>query len=116
MVKDFSMLFKKMERIVSKYVKSFKEDFTTDKEIILAMADEGDGVHYERHLFWIVRKCGTNIGYKSKVVNSATYSYYLSDVESFGVGHRYYELDLEKQSVKLIKDPAEYRKQLKKAS
>ena len=60
-------------------------------------------VVYERYLFWIVRQDGTNLGYKSNIPISATYSYYLDDAEN-----RYYIIDLEEQTIKYIKNPVEY--------
>ena len=107
-------LFKKMQNIVNRYVKHYKEDFEQDKKYIREMLDENLDTPYERHLFWIVRECGTNLGYQSQIADSATYSYYLSAVEDYGKNHRYYEIDLEKQTVKLIKNPKEYKTSLLK--
>lgn len=101
-------LFNKMENIVNQYVKHYKGDFKIDKEIITEIArrkeqEENSEKPYERFLFWIVREHGTNIGYLSKIADSVLYDYYIeADV-------RYYELDLEKQTVKIIKEPIAYR-------
>lgn len=97
-------LFSKMGHIVHKHVKHYKEDFDADKESICQMMDEKDDTPYERYLYWIVRRCGTNIGYKSNVHHSPTFSYYLDE------NVRYYELDLKKQTVTYIKDPYAYKK------
>jgi hypothetical protein len=101
-------LFTKMQNIVNKYVKHYKKDFDEDKKMILEMLEEDNDTKYERYLFWIVRRCGTNIGYKSNVPISATYSYYLKELESDEKNNRYYELDLEEQTVTYIKDPRKY--------
>ena len=106
-------LFEKMQNIVNRYVKHYKEDFEEDKRYILEMINENDDLKYERYLFWIVRKHGTNIGYKSNVPISATYSYYLRDVEKDNGCLRYYELDLEKQTIKHIQEPQKYLKECK---
>lgn len=96
-------LFKKMEGIVNRYVKHYKEDFDQDKQNISEILDRTCDVVYERYLFWIVRQNGTNLGYKSNIPISATYSYYLDDAEN-----RYYIIDLEEQTIKYIKNPVEY--------
>ena len=106
-------LFGKMQNIVKKYVKFYKEDYEQDKMNILQILDEKDDTKYERYLFWIVRKNGTNLGYKSNVPLSATFSYYISSVENHGTNNRYYEIDLEEQTVTYIKDPFEYLRKCK---
>jgi hypothetical protein len=45
---------------------------------------------------------------------SATYSYYLKELESGEKENRYYELDLEEQTVTYIKDPRKYLQECKK--
>lgn len=106
--KKDTQLFNKMQNIVKRYVKFYREDFETDKKWISEILDKNDDTIYERYLYWIVRKCGTNIGYKSNVPLSSTYSYYMSAVEDNGENHRYYEIDLEKKTVTYIKDKKSY--------
>lgn len=102
-----TMLFMQMQNIVNRYVKHYKEDFESDKEIILQMLDSNyDIMKYERYLFWIVRTCGTNIGYKSNAKTSPIYFYYLIEDKE----NRYYEIDLENQTVKHIANPEKYMK------
>lgn len=102
-------LFKKMQNIVNKYVVAYKTDFDWDKKNILEMLDVNDDTVYERYLYWIVRKHGTNIGYKSNVPISATFSYYLGEPDI-----RYYEIDLEEKKVTFIKNPVVYKGQVEK--
>lgn len=106
-------LFSKMENITNRYVKFYKEDFEQDKKCILEMLDENNDTKYEQYLFWIIRKNGTNLGYKSTVPLSATYSYYLSDIENNGKDNRYYEIDLKNKTVSYIRNPFEYLKNCK---
>ena len=102
-----TMLFERMQIIVNRYVMYYTVDFEFDKETIIQMLDcNNDAIKYERYLFWIVRPCGTNIGYKSNVKTSTTFSYYLDEDKK----NRYYEIDLENQTVKHIKNPEKYKK------
>ena len=101
-------LFEKMQNLVDGFVEHYQEDFEADKKFVLEVADKNNDTIYERYLFWILRKCGTNIGYKSNVPISATYSYFLRQNENGEKENKFYELDLENQTIVQIENPKEY--------
>ena len=85
-------LLNKMNNLVNRHVKHYKEDFTQDKETIENKQD------LEKFI-WILRPCGTNIiNYDDRKISESLKYYYKE-----GEKNNYYMVDLISNTVKKIK-------------
>ena len=92
-------LLERMQKIASKKVRHYYEDFSDyDVPDLKKMAKESDKLH---RLFWIVRECGTNLGYVNRLYEKdSTYyvfTYYMDNAEN-----DFYEVDVENGTIKKI--------------
>ena len=76
-----------LQKIVDKYVQSYKNDFDYDKQM-LSVADKGD------KFLWIVRYHGTHLINKKNIVNDETLQYWRehNNIDG-GQEIKYYEID-----------------------
>ena len=85
-------LINKMNNLVNRHVKHYKEDFATDKEVIETKQD------LEKFV-WILRPCGTNIiNYEDRKISESLKYYYKE-----GEKNNYYLVDLISNTIKKIK-------------
>lgn len=102
--KDFS----KMEAVVNRYVKVYREDFAIDKDILSQPTED-------RYL-WLVRRCGTNLIPMSAVPHSNVVEHYLesrrNNPERANEIARFYEVDAKTLSFKAIRNVDDYYKQV----
>lgn len=96
--KDFS----KMEAVVNRYVKAYREDFAIDKDILSQPT--------ENRYLWLVRRCGTAVPHSDVV------KHYLEarrdDPERANEIARFYEVDAKTLSFKAIRNVDKYYKQV----
>lgn len=102
--KDFS----KMEAVVKRYVKAYREDFTYDKGVLS---------HPEESFYlWLVRRCGTNLIPMSAVPHSDVVEHYLEqrrdNPERANEIARFYEVDAKTLNFKAIRNVNNYYKQV----
>lgn len=102
--KDFS----KMEAVVNRYVKAYKEDFAIDKDVLSQPT--------ESCYLWLVRRCGTNLIPMSAVVHSDVVKHYLEtrrdNPERANEVARFYEVDAKTLSFKAIRNVDKYYRQV----
>lgn len=102
--KDFS----KMEAVVKRYVKAYREDFAIDKDVLSQPT--------ENRYLWLVRRCGTNLIPMSAVVHSDVVKHYLDarrdTPERANEIARFYEVDAKTLSFKAICNVDKYYKQV----
>lgn len=102
--KDFS----KMEAVVKRYVRAYKEDFAIDKGVL--------GQPTENRYLWLVRRCGTNLIPMSAVAHSDVVKHYLEarrdDPEKANEIARFYEVNAKTLSFKAIRHVDKYYKQV----
>lgn len=102
--KDFS----RMEAVVKRYVRAYKEDFAIDKGVL--------GQPTENRYLWLVRRCGTNLIPMSAVAHSDVVKHYLEarrdDLERANEIARFYEVDAKTLRFKAIRNVDKYYKQV----
>lgn len=98
----FKTLITKMENIVKRYVKAYREDFKQDILILQKYADPNVSNECKKFV-WIVRECGTNLVFCKDVHNSTVYDYYLREETN-----RFYEIDLVAKTCSNIRNPVKY--------
>lgn len=98
-----SELINKMHRIVERFMKAYQSDFTEFDLVRLKNKSCGTYV-------WMVRDCGTALFNKrSLYCNVNMINYYLCELNPKRL--KFYELDLETNSIKLIRDIKKYVKE-----
>ena len=100
--KDFS----KMEAVIKRYVKAYREDFAIDKDILSQPT--------ENRYLWLVRRCGANLIPMSAVAQSDVVKHYLEarrdDPEKANEIARFYEVNAKTLSFKAIRNVDKYDK------
>ena len=97
-------IIEQMQKIAEKYIKHYLSDFTNyDVPAMHRIMQESE---QKNPLIWIVRPCGS---WLLETLDSASsmsvYRYYLDDKTV-----RYYEIDLRKNKLTLLKDRQKYMK------
>ena len=97
-------IIEQMQKIAEKYIKHYMSDFTNyDVPAMHRIMQESE---QKNPLIWIVRPCGS---WLLETLDSASsmsvYRYYLDDKTV-----RYYEIDLRKNKLTLLKDRQKYMK------
>lgn len=102
--KDFS----KMEAVVKRYVKAYREDFAIDKDVLSQPT--------ENRYLWLVRRCGAHLIPMSAVPDSDVVKHYLEErrdnPERANEVARFYEVDAKTLSFKAIRNVDKYYRQV----
>jgi len=103
-----TMLLEKMKQIVDQHVKHFKTDFEVDVDTIRRIAE--DPKQRNRPMFWIVRECGTHMGYSDMLgedsYSRSVYDFYLDSPNAI-----YYAFCIGTGELKPIWNRQRYRKE-----
>ena len=98
-----SELINKMHRIVERFMKFYKSDFT---DFDLKRIEQNS----KSKFVWMVRECGTLLFYKKNLYcNLDSINFYLNEYGTKRL--KFYELDLGNNSIKLIRDIKKYVKE-----